>query len=155
LALVWREGGAVYTAEDGEILRDDPDDPMRSALRKMVGVFAELDRKTLVKRMRDGRKAKAEAGMKATGAYAYGTQGVGEGRARDAGPNEVEQQAVTRIVELRKAGCSYRAVAATLDAEGHLTRRMATLKAKGETPEQFAGWTPMAVRNVALRAGCS
>jgi DNA invertase Pin-like site-specific DNA recombinase len=137
LSLVWREGGRVFTAEDGE---DDPDDPMRTAIRQVQGVFAELDRKTVVKRLRDGRRAKAEAGRHAVGQYPYGAQGVGKGRERDAGPREDEQAAIRRIVELRAAGEPYRAIAATLDAEG--------LK-----PRRAEAWSAMAVRNVAIRAG--
>jgi DNA invertase Pin-like site-specific DNA recombinase len=142
LSLVWREGGRVFTAEDGEVLRDDPDDPMRTAIRQVQGVFAELDRKTVVKRLRDGRKAKADAGRHAVGQYAFGTHGVGKGRERDAGPNDDEQTAVARIVELRTAGASYRTICETLDAEELKPRRSAT-------------WSPMSVRSVALRAGCS
>lgn len=142
LALVWREGGQVFTADQGEVLVDDPDDPLRSAIRQMVGVFAELDRRTVVKRMRDGIRAKAATGRKATGSYAYGTQPVGKGRERDAGPRDDEQAAIARIVELRAAERSYRAIATTLDAEGHRPRRAAS-------------WSAAAVRNVAVRAGCA
>jgi DNA invertase Pin-like site-specific DNA recombinase len=140
LALVWREGGRVFTAEDGEVLRDDPDDPMRTAIRQVQGVFAELDRKTVVKRLRDGRRAKAEEGRHAVGQYAYGFEGVGKGRERDAAPREDEQAAVHRIVELRGQGASFRAIAATLDEEGLRPRKAVT-------------WSAMSVRNVALRAG--
>ncbi len=140
LALVWREGGKVFAAETGEILRDDPDDPMRTAMRQMAGIFAELDRRTTVKRMRDGRRAKAESGKHAVGAYAFGSQGVGKGRERDAGPHEDEQVAVRRIVELRGQEMPYRAIAEQLDAEG--------LK-----PRRAASWSPMSVRNVAIREG--
>jgi len=42
LALCWREGARVFTADSGEVLRNDPDDPMRTAMRQMAGVFAEL-----------------------------------------------------------------------------------------------------------------
>lgn len=138
LALAWREGATVFTAESGEVLRDDPDDPMRTAMRQVQGVFAQLDRATVVKRMRDGRKAKAATGRKATGSYAYGTHGVGEGRERDAGPRVDEQAAVARIAELREAGQSYRSIAATLDDEGLRPRRAAS-------------WSAMSVRNIATR----
>ena len=57
---------------------------------------------------------------------------------RDAGPIEAEQKAVARIVELRRAGRSYREIAKALDTEGHKPRRAAS-------------WSPAAVRNVALR----
>lgn len=138
LAVAWRAGARVFTADGGEVLRDDPDDPMRTALRQVVGVFAELDRRMVVKRLRDGRKAKAEAGQHHTGAYAYGYEGAGKGRARDAAPRDDEQRTVARILEMRAAGQSYRHVAATLDSEGLRPRRAQV-------------WSPMAVRNVAVR----
>lgn len=140
LALAWRESAAVFTAEGGEVLRDDPDDPMRTAMRQVQGVFAELDRATVVKRMRDGRKAKAAAGRKSTGAYAYGTHAVGEGRDRDAGPRDDEQAAIRVIAEQRSAGQSYRVIAAHLDE-------------LGMRPRRAASWSAMSVRNVAQRAG--
>jgi DNA invertase Pin-like site-specific DNA recombinase len=140
LALVWREGGKVFTAEDGEVRRDDPDDPMRIAIRQVQGVFAELDRKTVVKRLRDGRKAKAAAGRKSVGAYAYGYKGEGQGRDRDSAPEPTEQAAVRRIAELRAANQSYRQVAAALDAEGL-------------PPRRAVNWSAMAVRNIAIREG--
>ena len=60
MAEAWKCGTTVHTAESGEVLRDDPDDPMRRALRQIVGVFAELDRAMTVKRLRDGRRAKSD-----------------------------------------------------------------------------------------------
>lgn len=142
LALIWGEGGTVFTAESGEVAKDDLDDPMRNAMRQMMGVFAELDRKTVVKRLRDGRRAKAEAGKHAVGPYRYGSQGVGKGRERDAGPNADEQVAVARIMSLRGAGASYRAIAEQLDSEG--------LK-----PRRAASWSSMTVRNIVLREEAS
>jgi len=138
LAIAWQAGGRVFTADTGEVLRDDPDDPMRTALRQVVGVFAELDRRMVVKRLREGRAAKAGTGRKVTGSYPYGYTAAGKGRDRDSAPRTDEQRAVTRIVELRQAGKSYRAIAATLDAEGHRPRRAAS-------------WSAMAVRAVAQR----
>jgi DNA invertase Pin-like site-specific DNA recombinase len=139
LALIWRDGGTVFAADQGEILKDDPDDPMRTALRQVQGVFAELDRKMVVKRLRDGRKAKKATGRHSVGPYSYGYEGKGKGRARDAAPRDDEQSAVRRIVELRQAGASYRVIASTLDAEG--------LK-----PRRAASWSAMAVRNIADRS---
>ena len=140
LALVWGEHGLVFTAEDGEVREDDDDDPMRTAIRQMRGVFAELDRRTIVKRLRDGRKMKAAEGKHAVGQYAFGYQAVGKGRDKDAGPRDDEQAAIARIVELRAAGGSYRAIATTLDSEG--------LK-----PRRAASWSSMSVRNIAVREG--
>ncbi len=139
LAVAWRAWGHVFTADAGEVLRDDPSDPMRTALRQVVGVFAELDRRMVVKRLRDGRQAKADTGRKATGAYAYGYQGEGKGRERDAAPHAEEQRAVARIVGLRAEGRSYREIVAMLDADGLRPRRA-------------EAWSPMTVRRVAMRA---
>lgn len=112
MAIAWQAGGRVFAADTGEVVRDDPDDPMRTALRQVVGVFAELDRRMVVKRLREGRAAKASTGCKVTGSYPYGYAGAGKGRDRDAAPRTDEQRAVARIVELRQAGKSYRAIAA-------------------------------------------
>lgn len=140
LAVVWRRGGHVFAADQGEILRDDPDDPVRTAMRLMVGVFAELDRMQIVKRLRDGRAAKAATGKHATGPYPFGYAGAGKGRERDAAPDPTEQVTVERIFALRRSGASYRGIAAALGSEGLRPRRAAS-------------WSPMSVRAVVVRAG--
>lgn len=142
LAIVWRDGGRVFTTDTGEVLADDPDDPMRTAMRQVVGVFAELDRRMVVKRLRDGRAAKKAAGKKSVGAYAYGTHGKGEGRARDAAPNPAEARTLARIIELRKAGHSYRVIGETLDSEGL-------------PPRRAAKWSAMTVRSICQKANAA
>lgn len=139
LAVVWRGGGRVFTADAGEILRDDPDDPMRTAMRQMVGMFAELDRRMVVKRLRDGRRAKAASGGRATGSYPYGLGAEGKGRRKVTVPKVQEQAAVARVAELRAAGASYRQIAAMLDSEGF-------------SPRRAQRWSAMSVRSIALRA---
>ena len=52
------------------MLQDDPDDLMRTAIRQVLGVFAELDRKTVVKGFGDGRPGKAAEGKHAVGVSA-------------------------------------------------------------------------------------
>jgi DNA invertase Pin-like site-specific DNA recombinase len=148
LAVVWRPraggrpAGRVFTADIGEILPDDPDDPMRTAMRQMAGVFAQLDRALAVKRMRDGRAAKAATGRHAVGTYRFGLTGGGEGKSRDAVAVDSEQRIVARIVALRAEGLSYRRVIAVLEAEGCAPR----------TAER---WSPSTVRTIALRAAAS
>lgn len=142
LAFIWRSGGRVFATDGGEVLQDDPGDPMRTFIRQVMGGIAQLERAMVVKRMRDGRLAKAATGRKSVGAYAYGTHGQGKGRDRDAAPNPVEADAVARILELRDAGASYRAIGETLDAEG--------LK-----PRRAERWNAMTVRAVVQRAGAS
>lgn len=136
LAMVWRTGGRVIAADDGEVLQDDPDDPMRTAMRQVQGVFAQLDRGMLTKRLRSGMRVKAGQGRHATGVYPFGYRAHrGNGRQVDKGPDEVEQWTVDRIRELRGAGESYRSIAARLDLEH---RR----------PRYAESWSAMSVRNV-------
>jgi DNA invertase Pin-like site-specific DNA recombinase len=111
-------------------------------MRQVVGVFAELDRRMVVKRLRDGRAAKKATGRKSVGAYAYGTHGEGEGRDRDAAPNPAEAAAVARILELRAEGQSYRAIGEQLDAEGLHPRRAAK-------------WNAMTVRSICQKNGAA
>ena len=60
LQVVWRAGGSVFTADTGEVLQDDPDDPMRTFVCQVVGGVAQLERSLIAERMRDGRNAKRE-----------------------------------------------------------------------------------------------
>ncbi len=140
LQLIWHDGGRVFTADGGEVLQDDPDDPMRTFVRQVLGGVAQLERGLIAKRMRDGRREKAASGRHAVGQYRYGQHGSGAGRERDAAPNPAEQPTVRRIVALRAEGKSYACIAATLDAEGLRPRRAAC-------------WSAAAVRNIALREG--
>jgi len=138
LGAVWKLGARVFTVDGGEVQEDDPDDPLRTAMRQMRGVFAQLDRGQVVKRLRDGRRAKAAAGKKAVGDYPYGYRGAGKGRERDMVPHPAEQAVIRRIAELRAGGASYRSIATTLDAEGR-------------SPRRAGRWSAMAVRNVSDR----
>jgi DNA invertase Pin-like site-specific DNA recombinase len=105
---------------------------------QVMEVFAELDCKMVAKHLRDGRAAKAAGGRKAVGDHPFGYAATGKGRERDVGPTEAEQKVVAHIVELRRAGRSYREIATALDTEVHRPRRAAS-------------WSAAAVRNVALR----
>jgi DNA invertase Pin-like site-specific DNA recombinase len=135
LAHIWRLGGRVFTADGGEVLADGPDDPMRTAMRQMVGVFAQLERAMIAKRMRDGRRKKRELG-----GYAYGAPGYGykaEGRALvpapDVGPT------VALAVRLRAEGRSLREIARALDEAGY-------------KPRKAARWNPETVSRIIERA---
>jgi len=107
LAAIWRDGGAVYSVDQGEVKQDDPDDPFRTAMRQMAGVFAQLDRAMIVKRLRDGRKAKTAAGGHGVGQYPFG-------HSKD-GPVEREQGVLDRVRVLRAAGTSWSRVADDLN----------------------------------------
>jgi len=119
LALVWRSGAEVYTCDGGHVPRDDPDDPMRTAMRQVLGAFAQLDRAQTVGRLRRGRALKAERGGHSVGASPYGYTAIGG----TLEPVESEQRALRRIRDLRASGASLRLIAATLETEGHPTKR--------------------------------
>jgi DNA invertase Pin-like site-specific DNA recombinase len=120
LAQVWRLGGEVYTTLDGLVPQDDPDDPMRTAMRQMAGVFAQLDRALVIKRLKGGRRTKSEQGGYAGyGSPAFGTHSVDKQLAAD----PAEQAAISRMVALRAGGASIRAVCATLNAESLPSKR--------------------------------
>jgi DNA invertase Pin-like site-specific DNA recombinase len=142
LAVVWRTGASVFTADSGEVPMDDEDDPMRTLVRQIMGGVSQFERTLLTKRMRDGRKAKAARGMHSVGPYAYGFHGEGTGRDRDAAPLSDEQVTIRRIVDLRRYGRSYRSIATILDSEGRKPRRADR-------------WSPMAVRNIVARESAS
>jgi DNA invertase Pin-like site-specific DNA recombinase len=99
---------------------------------------ADIGEALAVQRMRNGRLAKAAAGKHAVGVYPFGTRAGGEGRERDAVPDEAEIRAAARIRELHQAGQSYRAIIATIEAEGIM-------------PRTAAHWSPSTVRKIALR----
>lgn len=120
LAQVWKVlNRAVHAADMGEVIRDDPDDPMRTAMRQMVGVFAQLEKGIAVKRMKDGRTAKAAQGGRAVGPPPFGY------RAKDGMlvPVPTEQRALKRMQKLRSRGMTCREIADTLATEGHPTKR--------------------------------
>lgn len=138
LAHVWGSGHRVWSADAGEILRDDPDDPMRTALRQMMGVFAELERGMIRSRLRAGRRAKREATGWAGGTVPYGWRSV-DGTLV---PDDRQQEVVALIGSLRAGGMT------TVDIPIELNRR--------EIPGPAGGlWHRSAVRRVLADAYAS
>src|ERR1022692_3620033 len=78
LGMVWKLDGKLFTVDGGEVTPDDPDDPMRTAMRQMAGVFAQLDRAMVIKRLRNGRQTKAASGGYVGGAPGYGVRAEGK-----------------------------------------------------------------------------
>ncbi len=120
LAQAWRRGGRVVAVDSGEVAPDDPDDPMRTAMRQMMGVFAQLDRAQVVARMRAGRRAK-----EATGGYAgRGSPRLGQrSEAGELVADSLEQATIARMVALSGQGLSLRQIGQRLDAEGLRPKR--------------------------------
>src|SRR5207302_4477308 len=108
LAKLWEMGATVFSVDIGEVPRDDPNDPMKTALRQMIGVFAQLERGMIAARLRSGRMLKASRGGYAgSGAPPYGTRSVAGVLVVDA----TEQRAVNRALALRSSGASVRTIA--------------------------------------------
>ena len=115
-------------------MKDDPDDPMRTAMRQMAGVFAQLERGLVVKRLRDGRATKRANGGWPGGGVPYGLTAA-EGALR---VDLDEQRVVERVLAMRAAGDSYRVICDALEAEGFRPRRA-------------NGWQPMVVLRIVER----
>jgi DNA invertase Pin-like site-specific DNA recombinase len=120
LAEVWRVGGRVFSLGDGgEVLEDDPDDPMRTAIRQMRGVFAQLERGLIRQRMAKGKREKAARGGYVGGAPHFGAAAV-DGRLI---VDEAEAAVARRIIALHHSGHSLRRIIEVLDAEELKPRR--------------------------------
>lgn len=111
----WKASGEVHAANYGVILQDDPDDPMRTFVRQVMGAAAQLDRSMLTARMMAGRRKKKAEGGKGEGQYRFGY-------AKE-GPNSAEQATLRRIDELiGRDSRSFEDAATILNGEGRLTR---------------------------------
>lgn len=115
LAQVWKHGGSVYACDMGEVPQDDPDDPMRTAMRQMVGVFAQLERGMIRARLRRGKRQKEAEGGYVGGRPPYGWKAEGG----ELVPDENEQEVLRLAGQLREEGRSLREIADALDAAGH------------------------------------
>jgi len=134
LAMAWSTGGRVFAVDEGEVLQDDPSDPMRTAIRQMMAVFHQLDRAMIVARLQGGRRVKADQG-----GYAYGSPRYGQ-RSKDKQlvPDDAEQAAIARVAELHRGGASLRQIGDTLTAEGH-------------RPKRSERWHPQKIANIIRR----
>ncbi len=118
LAQVWKHGGVVVAADQGEVPKDDPDDPMRTAMRMMMGVFSQLERSMIVARLKRGRQMKHANGGYAAGRPPFGYRA--NGGSLVAVPEE--QKAIKLAKRLKKKGLSYRQIGERLQAEGAYPR---------------------------------
>lgn len=118
---VWSMGKHVFTVDVGEIHEDDPDDPMRTAMRRMRGIMAELEAGLIRKRMRDGRAAARAQGRSIGGPRSYGWV-VHDGYFM---PVHKEQEVLTLIKSLREAGRSMTSIVNQLNE-----RRIPTTEGK-------------------------
>lgn len=119
LSVVWAHGKRVFTADRGEHLPDDDDDPMRTFVRQVMGAAAQLERGLIVKRLKSGRRQKAESGGYATGSPPYG-QRVVDGELVE----HPEEAAVLRQMRAwATEGVGVRAIARRLNDAGICAKR--------------------------------
>jgi DNA invertase Pin-like site-specific DNA recombinase len=133
LAVVWKEGGRVFEVA-GEVLEDDPNDPMRTAMRQMRGVFGQLERGMVRARMQGGRARKMERGGYVGGYAKYGYRIEGQGEHAILVPVAEEQRVIKRVRAWRRRGWTLRKIAARLAADG--------------VPARRGHWAPSTVRNL-------
>jgi DNA invertase Pin-like site-specific DNA recombinase len=94
------------------------DDPMKRAMIQVQGIFAELDKNLLVRKLRKARDAKKKATGKCEGIKRYGED------------NAEERAIIKRIRYMRrlprglnKSRMTYQAICDQLNAEGFTTQR--------------------------------
>ncbi len=116
---VWRASGAAFETFDGEIPRDDPDDPQRTFLRQVLGAAAQLERGMIAARLKRGRARKRQRGGYSGGSVVpFGQRVQGEGADAVLVPDEEAQKVIDKILELRLDGQTLQQVADRLNEEG-------------------------------------
>jgi DNA invertase Pin-like site-specific DNA recombinase len=135
LQQVWAAGGRVFAIDTGEVLQDDPDDPVRTFVRQVLGAVSQLEAGMIARRLRRGRMHKAAAGGYAHGAPPYGWKAEEGELVLD----DDEQAVRNRMEALRDRGASLRAIADELNGMG--------------VPAKRGGrWHPQTVARVLQRA---
>lgn len=121
LALVWATGLRVFTATAGE-LEQNEDDPTKILIRQILGVIAEFDHRTTVKKLTSGRLAKSALGGYIGGVTPYGVAVVGTGKLAQLVDDEVELSVIRDIKARHALGMSLRNIATWLNVRGVSTK---------------------------------
>ena len=121
LSLIWSQGLKVFSTTTGE-LSEDEDDPTKIMIRQILGVIAEFDHRTTVKKLQAGRVVKSAQGGYIGGTPAFGVKAVGTGKNARLVPDEVESQVVADIVQEYQNGRSYNGIAQMLNLGGYKTK---------------------------------
>jgi DNA invertase Pin-like site-specific DNA recombinase len=122
LQQVWASGGHVFAVDTGEVLADDPDDPVRTFVRQILGAVSQLEAGMISRRLRRGLEHKAAQGGYAHGAPPYGL--VAE--SGQLIPDPDEQRVVLSMIEMRGTGASLRDIADHLNGTGVGSKRGGT-----------------------------
>lgn len=120
LAVLLDAGVRVVSIADGVDSASGMGAALLKLLTSILATFAELEKEGIRTRLLDGRRRADAMDRKYASEPRYGRREAGEKALTDC---PEEQQAIARIRDLRAAGLSYRAIAASLDAEGLRPRR--------------------------------
>jgi len=121
LAVVWAHGGRAFSADGGEVVPDDEDDPMRTFVRQVMGAAAQLERGLIAKRLRNGRRNKAAQGGYAHGAPRYGQQTTKDKELAELPEEEQRRKQMERWHA--EEGLGYRAIAQRANDMGWAAKR--------------------------------
>jgi len=93
----------VSARTDENVTQSVLEDPMKKALVQMQGVFAELEKNLLVKKLKSARKRVRDKGDKCEGRKSY---------------EELAPTTIKTLKELRQSGMGYRKIAQKLNDDG-------------------------------------
>ena len=99
------------------------DDMFVDAMRKMMGIFAELDRKMINKRLSDGKRKKAENGNKPAGRQPFGYEYSADKKSTVI--NQHQARIIKDMFNMRASGKIYQVIADTLNKRRYTTDRVA------------------------------
>lgn len=126
LSRVWVAGGQVHEAVFGEIPQDDPDDPMRTFCRQVMGAAAQLERGLVRARLTGGKRRARAAGRHIGGRRApFGFEVADSGNLT---PLPSEQAIIRRARELREAGAGIREIGREVGLHPEQVRRILARK---------------------------
>lgn len=117
LGLIWATGLTVFTTTAGEMSADE-DDPTKILIRQILGVIAEFDHRSIVKKLTAAKLAKAAAGGYIGGTPRFGMRVVGVGKTSEYLPDEEEARAISQIIECRAGGMTLRDIAGRMNQYG-------------------------------------
>lgn len=143
LQRVWQDRGRIFEVEGGEVLEDDPEDPVRTFVRQVMGAVAELERSMTRKRLHNNRREAARQGRYVGGLriqrrYGYRLVKTGNGKHRYE-PVSAEQEVIAEMRGLRDGQSTLQSIADRLNTEGV------------PTASGTGAWNASTVRKVLLR----
>lgn len=122
LTLIWGQGLKVFATTVGE-LSEDEDDPTKIMIRQILGVIAEFDHRTTVKKLQAGRLIKSSQGGYIGGAAAYGLRVVGIGKNSHLVPDATEVAVIEEMRLRHSNGEGLTAIAESLNGRQIPTRQ--------------------------------